>query len=194
MYDAIVIGSRFGGAPAAMLLAQHGGRRVLLVDPATSSDLRATTVVPPAAMESLARWGVLEPVLAAGETVHAGGVAVRRDLLDGVLRDAAVDAGAELRLGTTVTELLWSGDRIVGLRGVDADGRWFEELAWLVVGADADGPAGAPGWATVGAAGDLSSAFTDAELLVGAVDAGLDAAFHRYEQLRSTDRTLALSA
>ena len=47
----------------------------------------------------------------------------RRKYLDNILVDAAVAAGAELREGFSVQELLWEGDRVVGIRGHAARGR-----------------------------------------------------------------------
>jgi len=135
MYDAIVIGAGVAAAPTAMLLARSEGCRVLLVDPTTASDLRATLTVRPGELAALAGWGV-RPTVPAGAPDPAGAVTVRRAVLDGLLREAAMVAGVEVRLSTTVTELLWSEDRVIGVRGVDVDGGWFEELAPVVVDVD----------------------------------------------------------
>jgi flavin-dependent dehydrogenase len=42
------------------------------------------------------------------------GYAPRRIVLDKILVDAAVDAGAELREGFPAETLVWDGDRVVG--------------------------------------------------------------------------------
>src|ERR687894_1858236 len=67
VYDAIVIGARCAGAPTAMLLAREG-HRVLLVDRASfPSDMKLSThLVWPAGVARLARWGVLDALVATG--------------------------------------------------------------------------------------------------------------------------------
>jgi flavin-dependent dehydrogenase len=57
-------------------------------------------------------------------------------VLDKILVDAAVAAGAELREGFSVTELLWDGDQVTGIRGRAKDGAAANETAQSVVGAD----------------------------------------------------------
>src|SRR5687768_18198404 len=65
-FDAIIIGARCAGSPTAMLLARQG-HRVLLVDRATfPSDTLSTHVVQAPAVAALARWGLLDQVLATG--------------------------------------------------------------------------------------------------------------------------------
>ncbi len=158
MYDAIVIGSRCAGAPTAMLLARRG-RRVLLVDRATfPSDVLSGHAIQAAGLAHLARWGLLDrvratgvpfpstvrfdfgPVVLEGEPVPVDGidntVCIRRTVLDTLLTAAAAEAGAEVRQGFTVKELLWDGDRVVGIRGRDAAGATVEERAGIVIGAD----------------------------------------------------------
>lgn len=118
-YDVIVVGARCAGSPTAMLLARRG-YRVLLVDRATfPSDTLSTHLVHPPGAAALRRWGLLERVLASGCTpiwtysFDAGplvltgsprpdgdvatALAPRRTVLDAILVDAAVQAGAELR-------------------------------------------------------------------------------------------------
>ena len=158
MYDAIVIGSRCAGAPTAMLLARRG-RRVLLVDRATlPSDVVSGHTIQPAGMAHLQRWGLIDRVRAtdapftsevrfdAGEVVLRGtplpvdgidaAVCIRRTVIDTLLTDAASEAGVEVRLGFTVTELLQEGGRVVGIKGRDASGEVVEARAAVVVGAD----------------------------------------------------------
>ncbi|MET0938509.1 MAG: FAD-dependent monooxygenase, partial [Gaiellaceae bacterium] len=65
-YDAIVVGARCAGSPTAMLLACEG-YRVLLVDRATfPSDTVSTPMIHPPGVAALARWGLLERVVATG--------------------------------------------------------------------------------------------------------------------------------
>ncbi|WP_229402393.1 NAD(P)/FAD-dependent oxidoreductase [Micromonospora okii] len=61
---------------------------------------------------------------------------VRRRVLDQILVEAAAKAGAEVRTGFTVRELITEDGRVVGVRGRAADGRTYEERARVVIGAD----------------------------------------------------------
>jgi 2-polyprenyl-6-methoxyphenol hydroxylase-like FAD-dependent oxidoreductase len=61
---------------------------------------------------------------------------VRRRVLDAILVDAARRAGAEVREGFTVEELIHDGDRVVGIRGRTSGGAPVEERARIVIGAD----------------------------------------------------------
>jgi flavin-dependent dehydrogenase len=64
MYDAIVVGARCAGSPAATLLARQG-LRVLVVDRARfPSDVISTHFLWPHGASYLNRWGVLDRVLA----------------------------------------------------------------------------------------------------------------------------------
>jgi 2-polyprenyl-6-methoxyphenol hydroxylase-like FAD-dependent oxidoreductase len=157
MYDVIVVGARCAGSPTAMLLARKG-HRVLLVDRDTfpSDSFRAHMIRSPGAM-ALDRWGLYDRVLATGcppissYTTDFGDfplsgfpplpdhrpreLAPRRKVLDAILVDAAVEAGAELRERVVVEDLLWDDGQVVGVRG-RSDGAHFEERASLVIGAD----------------------------------------------------------
>ena len=157
-YDVIVVGARCAGASAAMLLAREG-HRVLLVDRMKlPSDIRLSThLVWQAGTGRLAEWGLLDavresgcPALATvsldlgpfalvGRPVPFNGVgdafAPRRHLLDGLLQQAAVAAGAELRDDCTVEDLLWVDDCVVGVR-CRSGGTSVSEHASIVVGAD----------------------------------------------------------
>ena len=158
MYDVIVVGARCAGSPLAMLLAQLC-HRVLLVDRSSfPSDTVSTPLVTLPGVARLDRWGLLERVAASGcppireMTVGMGGAVlrgvppavdrvaaqycVRRTVLDTILVDAAVEAGAELREGFAVQEVLFEGDRVAGVRGRGATGGEVIERARLVVGAD----------------------------------------------------------
>ena len=65
-YDVIVVGARCAGSPTAMLLARKG-YRVLVVDRATfPSDTNSTLLIHSPGVAALARWGVLEKVIATG--------------------------------------------------------------------------------------------------------------------------------
>jgi flavin-dependent dehydrogenase len=62
--------------------------------------------------------------------------APRRIVLDKILVDAAVAAGAELRERFTVQELIREDDRVVGIRGRVDGGTMVTERARIVIGAD----------------------------------------------------------
>ena len=158
MYDAIVVGARCAGSPTAMLLARQG-YRVLLVDKATfPSDTLSAHFVRIPGVARLKRWGILNQVIAspcppiASMTIDLGpftlagmsppvedvtmAYAPRRTVLDTILVKAAVAAGAELREGFVVEELLWDGDRVTGIQGRLPGGRRLKEHARMVIGAD----------------------------------------------------------
>ncbi|MBT5774034.1 MAG: NAD(P)/FAD-dependent oxidoreductase [Dehalococcoidia bacterium] len=61
----------------------------------------------------------------------------RRTVLDAILVDAAVGAGAEVRQGFSVSELTHDSDgRVTGIVGRDASGETVTEEARIVIGAD----------------------------------------------------------
>ncbi|HZP13439.1 MAG TPA: NAD(P)/FAD-dependent oxidoreductase [Nevskiaceae bacterium] len=157
-FDAIVVGARCAGSPTAMLLARKG-YRVLLVDRATfPSDTLSTHVVHPVAAAALARWGLLDRLLATGlppidtYSFDFGAFKLsgspgtpelppaycpRRIVLDKLLRDAAEEAGAEVREDFSVEGLLTEQGSVVGIRGRSKKtGATVEERATVVVGAD----------------------------------------------------------
>ena len=158
MYDVIIVGARVAGASTAMLLARRG-LDVLVVDRATfPSDTLSTHQVQLPGIARLARWGLLDRLIAAGtpatrEVRFDPGVAVlegrfpvhegvdalyspRRAILDQILVDAARAAGAEVREGFAVDELLEEDGRITGVRGHERGGGPVREHAKIVIGAD----------------------------------------------------------
>jgi 2-polyprenyl-6-methoxyphenol hydroxylase-like FAD-dependent oxidoreductase len=156
-YDAIVVGARCAGSSTAMLLARKG-YRVLVVDRARfPSDTVSTHVVQPLAIGALTRWGLIDRLTATGcppihtYTFDFGPVTIsgapgtketpvaycpRRIVLDKLLVDAAAEAGAEIREGFTVDELLSDDGRVVGIKGHAKGGNAVTERAKVVVGAD----------------------------------------------------------
>jgi flavin-dependent dehydrogenase len=156
-YDVIVVGGRCAGSPSGMLLAR-AGMRVLLIDRASfPSDTISGHLIKPAGVGSLKRWGLLDKLIATGcppirhrhvqfgeqpydmSAPSAGAMpplAPRRFVLDELLVDAARSAGAEIREGVTVTDLLWRGDRVVGVATRDRNGATRNEHAEIVIGAD----------------------------------------------------------
>jgi 2-polyprenyl-6-methoxyphenol hydroxylase-like FAD-dependent oxidoreductase len=157
-YDAIVVGARCGGAPTAMLLAQRG-HRVLLVDRSTfPSDTLSTLVIQPKGVAALRRWGLFETLTATGcppfqhytfdfgpvvisgcpQPVdgNATAIAPRRTVLDKLLVDAAARAGAEVREGFTVDDVIIDDGVVVGIHGHADGGAPVAEHASVVIGAD----------------------------------------------------------
>lgn len=156
-YDAIVVGARCAGSPTAMLLARRG-YKVLVVDRATfPSDTLSTHIVHPPGVAALRRWGLLDRLLATGcPPIHTyaydfGPFALegapglpdepfaycpRRTILDKLLVDAAAEAGAEIREGFAVEEILVEDGRVVGIRGGEPGGATVTERARVVIGAD----------------------------------------------------------
>jgi len=137
-YDAIIVGARCAGSSTAMRLARKG-YRVLVVDRATfPSDTVSTHVVQPLAVAALTRWGLIDRVTATGcppihtYTFDFGPFTIsgapgtndtpvaycpRRTVLDKLLVDAAAEAGAEIREGFAVEEVLIEDGRVVGIKG-----------------------------------------------------------------------------
>ena len=109
-------------------------------------------------MAALGRWGILErleatgcppvttyefdlgPVSIAGSPRPVDGearaFAPRRTVLDALLVDAAVAAGAELREAFTVDEVLFDDGRVSGIGGHAKGGAHVTERARVVIGAD----------------------------------------------------------
>ncbi|GAB6986753.1 NAD(P)/FAD-dependent oxidoreductase [Nocardioides pyridinolyticus] len=153
-YDVVVVGARCAGAATARILAERGLRVALLDRGTPTSDTLSTHAIARGGVVQLDRWGLLDHVVASGAppirevSFRAPGlervlpvkdrsgvdhlVAPRRHVLDAILADAAVAAGAELRTGTTVTDLL--PDDAGRVAGVRAGGRTLR--ARHVVGAD----------------------------------------------------------
>ncbi|RYP85362.1 NAD(P)/FAD-dependent oxidoreductase [Nocardioides guangzhouensis] len=157
--DVVVVGARCAGTAVARLLAARG-HDVLLLDRADlPGDTVSTHGIARGGVVQLARWGLLDRVLATGAPairdvtfVTADGelhrrvkdragvdllVAPRRSVLDAILLDAALAAGADLRTGTTVTGLLRDrSGRVTGVRTRDGHGRSTDVAARHVVAAD----------------------------------------------------------
>jgi 2-polyprenyl-6-methoxyphenol hydroxylase-like FAD-dependent oxidoreductase len=141
-----------------MLLARKGFR-VLLVDKAAfPSDVVNGYYVQQLGGARLKRWGLLETLRASNcpplstltfdfgafalrgapppvEDV-AEGYAPRRTVLDKMLVDAAVNAGAELREECPLHDLVWDGEQVTGIRARTKEGSTMTEHTRLVIGAD----------------------------------------------------------
>ncbi len=156
-YDAIVVGARCAGSPTAMLLAR-AGYRVLVADRASfPSDTISTHLIHPPGVAALRRWGLLDRVTATGcppirsYSFDFGPFAIsgapgtddapvaygpRRTVLDKLLVDAASEAGAEVREGFTVSDVVFEDGQVTGVRGHSRNGATVTEHARVVVGAD----------------------------------------------------------
>jgi 2-polyprenyl-6-methoxyphenol hydroxylase-like FAD-dependent oxidoreductase len=158
MYDVVVVGARCAGASLAMLLARRG-HRVALVDRAEfPSDTISTHFLWPQGAARLDSWGLLDrlrsrgcepiPVLTFdfGSVVLTGRVSPvhgvdaafcpRRTVLDGLLVEAAVEAGAELLDRTSVRTVRWSEGHACGVDIKPVSGAAGHLETRLVVGAD----------------------------------------------------------
>jgi flavin-dependent dehydrogenase len=158
IYDVVIVGARCAGAATARLLAAAGLDVLLLDRTRLPADTVSTHAILLGGIIQLRRWGLLEDVIATGATPidavditsgdvsftasvkHIGGVdrlyAPRRLVLDGLLADAAVAAGAELVTGATVHDVLRAPDgRVVGVTGAHGDAP-FAVRARFVIGAD----------------------------------------------------------
>jgi 2-polyprenyl-6-methoxyphenol hydroxylase-like FAD-dependent oxidoreductase len=159
MYDAIIVGARCAGASTALHLARNGYSVLVLDRDPPGSDMTASThMIWQGGVALLKRWGLLDRVAASncppmeifnldmGEFVLRGNApasdgvlaayAPRRYVLDKILLEAAIEAGAEFREGCSVLELLSDGDSVTGVRFSDKNGAEYRENAKMVIGAD----------------------------------------------------------
>lgn len=158
-HDVVVVGARCAGAATAMLLARQGFD-VALVDRADlPSDTLSTHALARGGVVQLARWGLLDDVLASGappvrsasfvlpdgridrEIKNRAGLdfvlAPRRYILDAILLRAAEEAGATVRTGGSVTGTVTDrSGRVTGVALRDRADRTSLLSSRLVVGAD----------------------------------------------------------
>jgi len=158
-YDVVIAGARCAGASTAMLLARQG-LRVLVVDPAREgSDTLSTHAMMRGGVMQLHRWGLLDRIRASGApairrtTFHygaevlpveikaKGGIdalyAPRRTVLDRVLVAGAREAGAEVRFGYSLVDVVDDGrGRVTGAVIADAQRRTQRITTEMLIGAD----------------------------------------------------------
>lgn len=159
-YDVVVVGARCAGSPTAMLLARKG-YRVLLVDRMRfPSDMVSSHFILAYGVARLIRWGLWQRLLDTGcppvsrltsdwgdirltgapppyEEIAGVGVCPRRYVLDRLLLNAAIEAGADFEEAFSVTALLRDDDgRVTGVRGRRHGGSEVDITARYVVGAD----------------------------------------------------------
>ncbi len=153
--DALVVGGGPAGSATALLLAR-AGRTVHIVERARFPRRKVCgEYLNGGAVEALDRLGLLGAVRAAATPLRgvrlvapgAAGIALpfprpalacAREVLDGLLLDAALAAGATLERGR-VDELVFDGGRCAGVRLRDEAGEPHERRARVVVGADGSG-------------------------------------------------------
>ena len=159
-YDAIVVGARCAGSPVAMRLAQMGHSVLLLDRDEFPSDVISTHFIHPRGVDRLEGWGLLQRVLdtnappilnqagltdGAFQSTPLGkkedgsdiiALCPRRTVLDKILVDAAVEAGASFQGNTSIQDVLHDDEgTVIGVKGRHA-GEPFEATARLVIGAD----------------------------------------------------------
>jgi 2-polyprenyl-6-methoxyphenol hydroxylase-like FAD-dependent oxidoreductase len=157
-YDVIIVGSRIAGAVTGMLLARDGFR-VLVVDRTIfPTDTISTHLVWQHGINRLIEWGLGNAVSQLGAPPmdrmtldfgdfsltgalpavgHASyAYAPRRTKLDPMIVSAAADAGAEVREGFTVDEIVFDGEKVTGVRAHNRSGVTVSEHARVVTGAD----------------------------------------------------------
>lgn len=155
-FDVVVVGARCAGAALAQRLATAGISVALLDAAKLPSDQRTSThLIHPPGMDELDELGVggsvrkTSPALSAlrlsfdghearlpnreGRAAHC----LRREILDGLLQRAAVDAGAELCPRTRVVDVVREeGGKVSGVVARRSGGATERLHADLVVGAD----------------------------------------------------------
>jgi flavin-dependent dehydrogenase len=158
-HDVVVVGARAAGAATALLLARMGHDVAVVERAWFPSDTVSTHQIARGGVVQLHRWGLLGDIMASGapairqvsfttegevvtRTVKpAAGVdhlvAPRRFVLDTLVAEAAVRAGATIRHGITVAGVrIDDRGRAAGVYGRDAQGSPVEIEARFVVGAD----------------------------------------------------------
>ncbi|HTZ44773.1 MAG TPA: NAD(P)/FAD-dependent oxidoreductase [Jatrophihabitans sp.] len=157
-FDVIVVGARCAGSSLATMLARAGLKVAVIEQVRFPKPTLSSHLMEADGIQFLQRLGVLEEVRATGVRFMqhvdlrlnelrlvrrwplrfddlGGALFLRRHLLDSILADAAVAAGADVRFGTKVVELLWDRDRVCGVRVQDQHAE-RRLCAPLVVGAD----------------------------------------------------------
>jgi flavin-dependent dehydrogenase len=157
-FDVIIVGGRCAGSPLASLLARAGVKVAVIEQATFPRETLSSHLMEADALQFLTRLGTLSAVQKTGVRFMkqtdvrlndlriaepfplrfddvGGAVFLRRHLLDSILADDAVQAGADVRMGTKAVEVLWDSGRVSGVR-VQHEGVETSLHAPLVVGAD----------------------------------------------------------
>jgi flavin-dependent dehydrogenase len=161
--DVIVVGAGPAGAAAAILLAEHGLHALVLERGGHSRPKICGEYLSPEAGRILDRLGVLKTLDTGGAVPLAGmritapdgtvlsgryravgayrpyrdhAIGVSRAVLDGALVERLRGLPVDVRDGVRVTDVVVEGDRVVGVRAVDATGTVQTFRAPIVVAAD----------------------------------------------------------
>jgi flavin-dependent dehydrogenase len=159
MYDVIVVGARCAGSATAVLLARKGFKVLILDKARFPSEIPQGHFIRLRGPKLLRNWGILDDIVRSGcppvtkmtmdlgdfpltgtSLVHDGialGYGPRRSVLDAILIEAAIAAGAEFRAGVSVDDYLSDGAEVTGICGRNyATGAIGTERARITVGAD----------------------------------------------------------
>lgn len=153
-FDAVIVGARCAGAALATFLARGGASVIVLeADRLGTDQVLSTHTIHPAGMDILEELGVGEAVRSVSVPASKIRFQVddayvdvepptgryeccpRRYRLDGLLQKTAAGAGVEVRERTRVTDLVWNGGRVVGVKA-EHNGGAQEVSGRVVVGAD----------------------------------------------------------
>lgn len=158
-YDAVVVGARCAGAATAMLLARRGMSVLLFDRDRRGADTLSTLAMMRPGVLQLRRWGLLDalraegvPAITSTSFIYGDEVitvpikprdgvdalyAPRRTVLDRLLADAAAEAGADVRFGPRLTDLLRDSEgRVSGVVLEDRERASHRVAAGIVIGAD----------------------------------------------------------
>lgn len=157
-YDVVIVGARVAGSPLAMLLARQGLSVLVLDRRPIDHGVICSHFIHASGVARLKRWGLLSTVIDSGcppvrrlhsdwgEVDLAGtpvpyegvdyGLCPRRNRLDPILLQAAMEAGAEFLPGAGVTELVTEEDVVRGVKVRIGRKEPVPVRARLVVGAD----------------------------------------------------------
>lgn len=136
--DVVVTAATPAGIAAATILAKQG-HRVRLYDAGTFEPPPVTDWIPVTHDDVLAALGLLEQMGPATDVKGLGpSYAIRRGPFDRLLLDNARKHGVEVFVGVHVLDILFEGDKAVGINVIDTDCGADEVQAKVVV--DATGP------------------------------------------------------
>ncbi|UGT45587.1 NAD(P)/FAD-dependent oxidoreductase [Nocardia yamanashiensis] len=157
--DVVIVGGRCAGSALAVLLARQGLQVIVLEQVHHPKATLSSHALQTDAVSFLERLKVIDKVVQTGAPFMTrvdtrmedfrtitdyplqpgdvgGALSIRREVLDPILAEAAVDAGADFRMGARVVNLLTDEHgRVEGVRAVRA-GKKMEIYGKLVIGAD----------------------------------------------------------